>query len=393
MSVKFSELAYLSNKAKEYRYHRNSTLFSETGKEVRNFTKAEAIYFLNDINHRTLNNYCKQLNIDPKRHEDSDWRIDINELYQIRDLIPEQKRKAPKHDSRNKDTQVIVVQNQKGGVGKTITAVTLASCLAIHYHQEYRVGIIDLDPQSTASMYYAPETGFADVQTAGDLLIGNYDLIDGETEKDAIKRAFLQTSIPNLRILPASQRDRQVDGWFHNKLANKDLDRPYSVLNDIIDVVRDDFDIIIVDTPPSLTFTTINAYFAASSIILPISATENDLDATSGYFEAIEGIGAILQAYNHRGFDFFKILITNYMGDSSSVEVRAEIEKYFGDQLYSTEFKHSVAVKQCSSLMCTLFDISKSEYPKTKASFQNAVDNAYAVVSKIHSDIERAWSK
>ncbi|EAS62417.1 partitioning protein A [Vibrio angustum S14] len=393
MSDKFSVLTDLSNGAKAYREHRNGSLFSDTGKEPRTFTKAEACAWLNDINSRTLDKYAKELGIDPKRHDDAEWRVDINEIYQLRDLLPEKKRKASKLDRRNKNTQIIVVQNQKGGVGKTISAVTLASCLASQFHQEYRVGLIDLDGQATASMYYAPETATSDYLTVSDLIRKSYELDDGETDKDAISQAFITTSIPNLRILPASQRDRQVDGWFHEKVATGDLTRPYAVVDEILDAVRDEFDIIIIDTPPALTYTTINAYFAATSVICPISTTENDLDATSGYFEAIEGIGTILKAYNHRGFDFFKILITNYMGDSSSVEVRADIEKYFGDHLYSTEFKHSVAVKQCSGLMCTLFDISKSEYPKTKASFQNAVDNAYAVVSKIHSDIERAWSK
>ena len=391
MTGKFSVLTDLSTGARAYRIDRNNSLFDENGKEPRCFTKAEASAYLNNINTRTLDNYAHELGIDPKRHEDSDWRVDINEIYKMRNLLPIKKRKAPKFDRGNKKTQVIVIQNQKGGVGKTITAVTVASCLAAQYHQEYRVGLIDLDGQATASMYYAPAN--SDCITVGDLIMENYNLEDGETSKDVISESFIQTPIPNLRMLPASQQDRQLDGWFHTQVAIGDIKRPYAVLDGIIDAVRDEFDIIIIDTPPSMTYMTINAYLSATSVILPISATENDLDATSGYFECIEGIGTILESYGHRGYDFFKLLITNYSGDSSSVDVRAEIEKYFGNHIYSTEFKHSVAVKQCSSLMCTLFDISKSEYPKTKTTFQNAVDNAYAVVSKIHSDIERTWSK
>ncbi|KJG57023.1 chromosome partitioning protein ParA [Photobacterium kishitanii] len=392
MSRKITDVfGKLSEGARAYREARNSSLFEGNQKAPRTFTKQETLDYLQNPSHRTVDSYAQQLGIDPKRHDHSAWMLDINELYSLRNSFPSNVRKFnDKFERGDKKCQVIVIQNQKGGVGKTVTAVTTASGLATEYHEEYRIGLIDLDGQSTATMYYTQNTD--DHLSIGDLITNSYELDDNETEVDAIKDAFQPTSIPNLRICPASQRDRGVDGWFHKQLAAGHLDSPYKQLERIIDAVREDFDVIIIDTPPSLSFITLNAYYSASAVIFPLGATENDMDATCGYFECINEVADILDsAGGHKGYDFVRVLITNYKEDTAYIQMANKIHKFFGEHVYSTEFKHSIAVRECSSYMCTLFDISKSEYPKTKSSFASAVTNAYSVVSKIHSDIVTVW--
>ncbi|WP_238971025.1 ParA family protein [Vibrio alginolyticus] len=83
------------------------------------------------------------------------------------------------------------------------------------------------------------------------LIMRNFDLDEDETFEQAVSEAFLETTIPNLRILPASQSDRAIEGWFHEQVFTHKLPSPYSILADIIDAVKDEFDIIIIDTPPS----------------------------------------------------------------------------------------------------------------------------------------------
>lgn len=386
-----SHFQSLKQGADAYIKRRNQRLLANHRKELRNFTRAEASAYLG-IDAKTLDKYVTAAEIDPRRHEDSQWSIDIVEMYRVRDLLPEALRKEPKF-SRNEQqsAQVIVIQNQKGGVGKTVSAATVASGLATEFHQEYRVGLIDMDGQATLSMYYAPEADQEGNLSVGDLIMRNFDLDEGETFEQAVSEAFLETTIPNLRILPAAQSDRAIEGWFHEQVFSHKLPSPYSILAELIDAVKDEFDIIIIDTPPSLGYATYNAYFAATSVIFPLSITENDIDATCSYFSYIPQVWALLANANHDGYDFMKILLTNHRDSSTTTELMNSLYDHFAPYLYSKEFKHSEAIRQASSLLSTVFDMSKSEYPKSKSTFQTAQQNGYEVTSQIQRDILNVW--
>nr|AAW51293.1 partitioning protein A [Vibrio cholerae] len=381
----------LKQGADAYIKRRNLRLLANHRKELRNFTRAEASAYLG-IDAKTLDKYVTAAEIDPRRHEDSQWSIDIEEISRVRDLLPETLRKEPKFSrSEKQSAQVIVIQNQKGGVGKTVSAATIASGLATEFHQEYRVGLIDMDGQATLSMYYAPEADLEGCLSVGDLMMNNFDLDEGETLEQVVSNAFLPTTIPNLRILPASQSDRAIEGWFHEQVFGQKLTSPYSLLNTIINAVQDEFDIIIIDTPPSLGYATYNAYFAATSVVFPLSITENDIDATCSYFSYIPQVWALLANANHEGYDFMKILLTNHRDSSTTTELMNSLYDHFGPYLYSKEFKHSEAIRQASSLLSTVFDMSKSEYPKSKSTFQTAQQNGYEVISQIQRDILNIW--
>lgn len=381
----------LKEGAENYIKRRNMRLLAHHRKELRNFTRSEAATYLG-IDAKTLDKYVTSAEIDPRRHEDSQWSINIAEMYTVRNLLPDTLRKEVQFiRSHKQSTQVIVIQNQKGGVGKTVTAATIASGLATEFHQEYRVGLIDMDGQATLSMYYAPEAYQTDCLSAGDLMIRNFDLEDGETFESVVSEAFLDTTIPNLRILPASQSDRAIEGWFHEQVFGSKLSSPYSLMSNIIDVVKDEFDIIIIDTPPSLGYATYNAYFAATSVIFPLSVTENDIDATCSYFSYIQQVWALLANANHEGYDFMKILLTNHRDSSTTTELMNSLYDNFAPYLYSKEFKHSEAIRRTSSLLATVFDMSKSEYPKSKATFQSAQQNSYEITSQILRDLLSVW--
>ncbi|EJE8676076.1 AAA family ATPase [Vibrio parahaemolyticus] len=386
-----SHFQSLKQGADAYIKRRNQRLLANHRKELRNFTRAEASAYLG-IDAKTLDKYVTAAEIDPRRHEDSQWSIDIAEMYRVRDLLPEALRKEPKFSrSEKQSAQVIVIQNQKGGVGKTVSAATVASGLATEFHQEYRVGLIDMDGQATLSMYYAPEADQEGNLSVGDLIMRNFDLDEGETFEQAVSEAFLETTIPNLRILPAAQSDRAIEGWFHEQVFSHKLPSPYSILAEIIDAVKDEFDIIIIDTPPSLGYATYNAYFAATSVVFPLSITENDIDATCSYFSYIPQVWALLANANHDGYDFMKILLTNHRDSSTTTELMNSLYDHFAPYLYSKEFKHSEAIRQASSLLSTVFDMSKSEYPKSKSTFQTAQQNGYEVTSQIQRDILNVW--
>jgi len=379
-----------SESGAEYIERRNMRL---PEKSERNFTRAEAISYL-DINGRTIDKYVEKVGIDPRRHEDAAWNLSLSEIYAVRDELPDNLRKdQPFKRNDNQKCQVVIVQNQKGGVGKTVSTVTLASGIATEFHEEFRVGIIDLDPQHNASMYYAPQAGKQELFTAGDLMRGNYELSEGESEAQFVSECFVKTTIPNLRILPASQADRSLDGWFVQSVTDGNLDDPYGRLKRIIDLVSHEFDVIFIDTPPATTFPVYNAYYAATSMILPITLAENDMDATCSYLEFLPEIYSVLKANGHEGYDFQKILLTNHRDGTVTEDLLFRVTQLFGEDVYKREFRNSEAVKLCTSLLSTIFDMSKSEYPKTKTSFATARQNAFECCLQVLVDLKRVWAE
>ena len=385
------EFEWYKEAADGYIKLRNQRLLINKKKEQRHFTRAEAVAYL-DLAGRTLDKYSSAANIDPRKHEDSAWLVNIEEIYAIRNALPKELRKAPAFErGKERKLQVVTIKNQKGGVGKTVSAATLASGLATEFHEEYRVGLIDMDGQATLSMYYAPLAASLECLSAGDLISGNFELDEGETRKDAISSAFLPTTIPNLRILPATQSDRAIEGWFHKNIISGDIKNPYSILKDIIEEVEDQFDIIIIDTPPSLSYASFNAYYAATSVVFPVTIAENDLDATCSYFKYVREVWSLIEDAGHDGYHFMKTLLTNHKDGHTTSELQMRFSSFFSSRMYSKEFRQSEAVRQSSSLMSTVFDMSKSEYPKTKSRYTVAHQNAFEVVCQLKRDIDLVW--
>ncbi|GAL14640.1 chromosome (plasmid) partitioning protein ParA [Vibrio astriarenae] len=266
---------------------RNASLLLNHSKDLRHFTKAEITAWLGGIHSVTLDRWCSALGFDPQNKDpDAQWLLDINEAYELRDALrsKESKVQIPEKFVRTKKQklQILAVANQKGGTGKTVGTINVASYIAAQLHAEYRVGIIDLDPQGTASMYYSDRNhqDLDHICSVGDLIIGNYELRDGETLSDRVSESFLPTTIPNLRMLRAKESDRGLEGKFHEKVSQGQFANPYNRLSEILEAVEDEFDIILIDTPPHMTYSVYNTLYAATSLVVPMTPSENDMDAT-----------------------------------------------------------------------------------------------------------------
>lgn len=364
-------------------------------KLARTFTRAEACEYLK-CDYRTVMRYVDELDIDPTAFKEYglEWVLDLTQVYLIRDALPDttilKKQFKPFQRSNGQTTQVIAAKNQKGGAGKTSAVVMLGAGIATEYHEQYRVCIIDLDGQSTASSYHPPIDG-VNTETIGSLLVLDPTSSDYQHR---VKSAVADTLIPNMKIIRASQSDRDVEAKFHVGILDGSITEPYTRLSQIIDVIKGDFDIIIIDTSPSLGYSSINAYFAATSVIIPVAATQNDTDATCQYISYLPKLYKRLMKDGHGGYDFIKILSTNYEDSSSCQEVQKELSTYFGSTVMGVPFKKSEAVRLCALNKNSVFDLSTSSYPsKTKATFKAARLNAVGVLHEVMKEINITWNK
>ena len=220
--------------------------------------------------------------------------------------------------------KIIGVANQKGGVGKTTTAVNLASALGV---LEKRVLLIDADPQANATSGLGVE----------EVNFSTYNLLEHSAE---VIKCILPTSSPNVDIIPS-----HID-LVAAEIELVDRENREYMLREALKSVRDHYDYIIIDCAPSLGLITINALTAADSVIIPIQCE---------YF-ALEGLGKLLntiknvQKIHNQDLDIEGLLLTMY--DSRlrlSNQVVEEVNSHFPEMVFETIISRNVRLSEAPS--------------------------------------------
>nr|WP_291890946.1 ParA family protein [Maricaulis sp.] len=243
---------------------------------------------------------------------------------------------------RSSAPRVISVANQKGGVGKTTTAINLGTALAAI---KQRVVIIDLDPQGNASTGLGVPPADRQV-TAFDILVGD----------EPLQNALTKTVVPGLQIVPS---DVLLSGA-ELELAN-DNRRSYrlkrAIENYAADAHRDGIDYILIDCPPSLNVLTVNALTASDSILVPLQCEFFALEGLTQLLKTVERVRGHLNAK----LDIQGLVLTMYDSRNNlSAEVAADVREHFGDKVYKTVIPRNVRVSEAPSMgkPVLLYDLS-----------------------------------
>ncbi len=228
--------------------------------------------------------------------------------------------------------RLIALVNQKGGCGKTTTAVNLAACLAV---SRRRVLLLDLDPQANATVSLGVDPGRL-TRTIYQVLID--EPLDGGTGTD-LQSVIVSSNVPNLEIAPAS-----IDLAAAELELSARIGRENSLRKKILPV-RDRYDYIIIDTPPSLGLLTLNALVACEEIIIPI---QTHYYALLGMRQLLRTLKAVREEVGHT-IEIAGVVPTMYDARTSiSKEIIQGIRDYFGDKVFQSAIHFNIKLVESS---------------------------------------------
>lgn len=218
---------------------------------------------------------------------------------------------------------VWAVVNQKGGVGKTTTAVNTAACLSL---LGKKVLLVDADPQGNSTTGLGIEKG--------SLNLTMYEVL---TECAPIKQSIVQTKIANLDLLPATLDLAGAEPALLGKVGRE------TVLKEAVEEIRGEYDWVFIDAPPSLGILTLNALAGSDAALIPMQCE----------FYALEGLTQLLQTFElikkriHPELKVGKVLLTMYdKRNRLSLQVEQEVRDYFGDVVARTTIPRNVRLSE-----------------------------------------------
>lgn len=366
------------------REHLLSAFAPNSAKTLRKFSAPEAAELLGVSGQFLHKAHAERTIPEPEESRGGRRYYSAQEIWSAREVLELSSRKSGKYlpkRSQSERLQIWQLMNFKGGSSKSTTTIHLAHYFAL---RGYRVLLIDLDPQGslTSMCGISPEVEF-DGLTVYDAIRYN----DPITMNDVVVRTYF----PGLSLAPS----RLLLSEFETESAvYSNPDQPFFTrVRNAIAQVEDEFDLVLMDSPPQLGFLTIAGMAAASSLIVPltpsmldVSSTAQFLELAGAYMEVIEDAGASLH------YDHFKFLITrDEPTDIPSQQLTSFMRALFQDRVMSATALKSTAIGDATMLKQSIYEVVRAEM--TPSTYDRAKASMDSVGEEVERLVHEAWGR
>lgn len=292
--------------------------------------------------------------------------------------------RADKMRPAGRKAVTIAVGNFKGGVAKTTTAMILAQGLSLRGH---RVLAIDTDPQGSLTTLHGllPEAEVTEDMTIGPLCDG--------TERD-IRYAIRSTYWDGIDLVAAAPFLFSAEFALPARQMQEPGAKFWDVLNEGLESVRDLYDVIVIDTPPSLSYVTINALWAANGIVVPVPPSGLDFASSAQFWSLLADLGGNLDGQSKdregKAFDFLHVLLSRVdAADPAMPAVRQWIQATYGEYTLPVEIPKTSVTSNKAAEFATVYDVQR--YEGAAKTYKRAVDAYDAFVELVEQSVVGAW--
>lgn len=386
-STRFQALSSRLNR--QLKEHSEVSFPPDARKSLRRFSMREAADFIK-VNPNTFRHYVSSMSdkIPTGELDKSNRRyFTLEEVHEIQRVLFEEGKTDPQVYPRRRGDEpcmVITCFNLKGGSGKTSSNIHISQRLSL---SGFRVLLVDSDSQaSLTNMFGITPEYDPDMLTL-------YDMI--RYEEPVLAREVIQrTYFPNIDLIPAAMslmefeyetalsfRTGARSGAFHTRIANA------------LEPVLDDYDVVVFDTPPQLSFAVIAALFASRGVLIPLNASMLDVMSLASFLAMAGNLMEVVETHApDHGFDFIKVLITRYEAtDQPQVQMASFLRTILGSSVMTTEFVKSTAIGDAGTTKQTVFEVEPREV--NKKTYDRAIESISRITEEVEQEIFRAWGR
>ena len=359
---------------------------------TRTFSTLDLVRLLN-VPESTL----RQLTIEgkgpqPQRAENNRRTYSIEQVKELRSFLaglrPDDALNLLPHRRPGERLQVLATSNFKGGSSKTTTSVHLAHFLGLH---GYRVLCIDLDPQASMTSMFGiqPEFDIGENETA-------YAALRYDNERRSLSDVIRPTYFPGVDLVPGNLElmDFEFDTPSYLTSRNRDeLGLFFERLGNAISSVERHYDVVVLDTPPSLGYTTLAALYAATSLIVTVHPAMLDVASCNQFLIMISDLSEVLAQFGAQfEHDHFKFLLTRVNpNDGPQKYMSGVMRRLFGDDVLVAEALESTAIAGAAVAKKTLYELESGEVGRE--ALKRAIESADRVNVEILSLIHSVWER
>ncbi len=357
-------------------------------KELRKFSSGEAAKLIG-----VTDAYIRHLSLAgdaPEAEKTTRGRrlFSLEQVHEIRRTLSKTKPSYSPNRRNGEELQVIAVTNFKGGSGKTTTAAHVAQYFAM---KGYRTLAIDLDPQASLSALFGLQPEFD---------LGENDTLYGAIRYDDARRPLAdiirKTYFAGLDIVPGNLELQEFEHDTPKVLAERSRGSErmfFSRIANALASVEKEYDVVILDCPPSLGFLTLSALCAARSVLVTIHPQMLDVASMSQFLHMTASLLEVVeQAGGDADYDFFRYVITRFEPtDGPQGQVVGLMRSLFGERVLTTAILKSTAISDAGLTKQTLYEVGRENF--VRSTYDRAVESLDGAHAEIENLVKEAWGR